>query len=564
LPAADSIAQSAILSRMDALAFLRAHLPDGDDGFLEENVRLAMLVRHETPCGMAVPEDVFLDYVLPHRFLDEAPCDWRSDLYARFAELARRSASIEDCVSMLNRAVFEQYDVTYHPIKRPFNNMNVAESRACGYASCTGLSIMLAAACRAVGIPARIVGTPMWADESGNHTWVEVWDHGTWHFIGASESGPYDLCWFNDKARIAATIYAARYSPGDCSFPLAWESAHTVHADDVTQRYRSIAPTPSNATDIITEPRGYVAPRVAGPIALTGRMDDPQWSDVPWTADFVDIEGHRKPVPRFRTRARICWDDDFLYVGAEIEDPHVWAKLTEKNSFIFNDPDFEVFVDPDGDHHDYYEFEINPLGTIWELWLEKPYRDGGPVHRGHNLDGVRYAVVVDGTLNDPSDTDRGWGVEIAFPWTALAQFAKQTACPPVDGDRWRFNFSRVHWLADIVEGAYQRVPRDAHPEDNWVWTPQDAIDMHRPEKWGWVEFADAPRELGVDETWPAREILMDAYRQHRAGQAFVERGVRHASLSELRFVDDPWSGLVRCAGRVFAVDAAGRFAEVAD
>jgi hypothetical protein len=542
----------------DALDFLRAHLPEGDDVDLEENVRLALAVRDETPCGMVVPAEIFREYVLPHRFLDEAPCEWRAELYERFAETARRSASIEDAVSTLNRQVFEHYGVTYHATKRPFNNMNVVESRECGYASCTGLSILLAAACRAVGIPARLVGTPLWADESGNHTWVEVWDHGVWRFLGASEPGPFDLCWFNDKAR-TAKVYAARYSPGHCEFPLAWESTQSVHADDVTARYRDVAPTPWNATDIVTEPRRYLCPRVEGPLELTGRMDDPRWAAAAWTEDFVDIEGHKKPMPRFRTRARMCWDEEYFYVGAEMEDPHVWATLTKKNSFIFNDPDFEVFLDPDGDNHDYYEFEINPLGTIWELWLEKPYRDGGPVHREHNLDGVRYAVAVDGTLNDPRDTDKGWSVEIAFPWAALRKFAGEMACPPRDGDQWRVNFSRVHWLADIIDGEYRKVPREAHAEDNWVWTPQDAIDMHRPEKWGYVEFATESREPRRDETWPARELLMDLYYQHKAGvEEYVIRGVRECP--DFRIEHDPWRATVECAGHRLTVDEAGRLA----
>ena len=291
-----------------------------------------------------------------------------------------------------------------------------------------------------------------------------------------------------------------------------------------------MAPTPRNATDIVVEPRRYLAQRVARPIEIKGDLSDPQWAALPWTEEFVDIEGHRKPTPRFATRAKMCWDDTYFYVAAVLEDPHVWGTLTEKNSFIFNDPDFEIFIDPDGDNHDYYEFEVNPLGTIWELHLERPYRDGGPVHRGRNLDGLRYAVAIDGTLNDPSDTDRGWSVEVAIPFAALAQ-------RPRVGEQWRVNMSRVHWLADIIDGAYRKVPRDAHPEDNWVWTPQGAIDMHRPEKWGYVEFGEGPGEARRDSTWPARELLMEYYYARREGRPFVQRGVMDPSLGKLQMVE---------------------------
>ena len=98
--------------------------------------------------------------------------------------------------------------------------------------------------------------------------------------------------------------------------------------------------------------------------------------------------------------------------------------------------------------------------------------------------------------------------------------------------------SRVHWLADIIDGAYRKVPRDAHPEDNWVWTPQDAIDMHRPEKWGYVEFGREPREPRRDPTWSARELLMEWYYAQREGRPFAPRGVRDPSLADLEETAD--------------------------
>ncbi len=545
------------------MEFLVAHMPARDRasltaGFLMENANLAARVRHETPVGMEVPEDVFREYVLPYAFLDERRDRWRTMLYDRYAELARRAASVEDAARTLNRVVFEDLGVTFHATRRPHDNQSPLECLEWGFASCTGLSMLFAAACRAVGLPARIVGTPMWADGSGNHSWVEVWDHGVWRILGASEPGAYDETWFGDLARQAVSpehgVFAARWSPGETHFPLFWDADNRdVAADDVTQRYRQMAPTPAHPTRIETQPRRYLCHRVERPIVLTGAMDDPQWADVPWTEDFVDIEGHRKPTPRFRTRAKLCWDDAHLYIGAELETPHVWGTLTEKNSVIFNDPDFELFLDPDGDHHHYYEFEVNALGTIWELGVERPYRDGGPIHRGRNLPGLRYAVTVNGTLNDPSDVDRGWSLEIAIPFTDLASFCRGTACPPATGDTWRLNFSRVDWLADIVGGEYRKVPRDAHAEDNWVWTPQMAIDIHRPERWGTIEFSNAPPSAGGrarrDRTWPARERLMEVYYAQRERDRFSVdaadfpvRGVPYPELGDLQLeaVLDGW------------------------
>src|SRR5262249_25368879 len=110
-------------------------------------------------------------------------------------------------------------------------------------------------------------------------------------------------------------------------------------------------------------PKGYVCYRVSEPIVVDGRLDEPAWQRVPWTDVFVDIEGDAKPRPRFRTRVKMVWDEQYFYVGADLEEPHVWGTLTQHDSVIFQDNDFEVFIDPNGDNHEYYEFEINALNT---------------------------------------------------------------------------------------------------------------------------------------------------------------------------------------------------------
>ena len=140
---------------------------------------------------------------------------------------------------------------------------------------------------------------------------------------------------------------------------------------------------------------------MAKPITIDGSMRDPGWADPPWTDDFIDITGEEALRPQFRTRVKMGWDDQFFYVAAELEEPHVWGTITEKNAVIFEDNDFEVFIDPDCDGLDYYEFEINALGTIWELRLPKPYGEGGVPVLGCNLPGLKSAVCVRGTLNDP-------------------------------------------------------------------------------------------------------------------------------------------------------------------
>jgi hypothetical protein len=276
-------------------------------------------------------------------------------------------------------------------------------------------------------------------------------------------------------------------------------------------------------------PRSYVCYATADPPRIDGRLDDEAWEDAPWTDAFVDIEGASKPAPRYETRVAMRWDERHLYIAARMEEPHVWGTLTGRNSVIFQDKDFEVFIDPDGDHHNYYELEVNALNTIWELTLEKPYRDGGPAISPTNIPGLRSAVYVEGTLNAPHDTDAYWTVEVAIPWEGLARYG---TVPPEDGAQWRVNFSRVHWEHEIAGDAYRKVPET--PEQNWVWSPQGVIDMHRPERWGFVQFSRAApgaSSFEPDPTLEARDALMAVYYAQKA--YFEEHGEWAQRLSQL-------------------------------
>src|SRR6185295_15111527 len=198
-------------------------------------------------------------------------------------------------------------------------------------------------------------------------------------------------------------------------------------------------------------PKQYVAYRAPARLNIDGKIDEAGWAAAPWTDAFVDIEGDRRPRPRVRTRAKMLWDDEAFYVAAEMDEPDVWATLSERDSVIFRDNDFEIFIDPDGDTHAYYELEVNALATAWDLMLVKPYRDGGPAINAWDIAGLKVGVDVRGTLNKPGDRDEGWTVEIAMPWKSLTEAAADHK-PPQQGDRWRVNFSRVEWDVDAVKG----------------------------------------------------------------------------------------------------------------
>ena len=278
-------------------------------------------------------------------------------------------------------------------------------------------------------------------------------------------------------------------------------------------------------------PRNYVCGLSKAPIEIDGKLDDSAWNDASWTADFVDIEGAKKPLPKLRTRAKMLWDKDYFYIGAELMEPHLQGTLTQHDSVIFQDNDFEVFIDPNGDNHQYFELELNALNTTWDLFLPRPYKDGGTADDSWEFSGLKTAVSLQGTLNDPRDQDTSWSVEIAIPWNAFAKVTKNSG-PPANGEQWRVDFSRVEWQFEVVDGKYQKVPKTK--EDNWVWSPQGIIDMHRPERWGFVQFStdsQGKADFKPNQSIVGREALMELYHRQRTFQAKHKRWA--TQLSEL-------------------------------
>lgn len=240
------------------------------------------------------------------------------------------------------------------------------------------------------------------------------------------------------------------------------------------------------------QPNNYLCLKTTD-IVIDGVLNDEEWRIAEWTDLFKDIQGDDLPLPRHNTRAKMAWNDDYLFIAAEIEEPHVWASITERDEVIFYDNDFEVFIDPDGDTHNYYELEINAFETAWDLLLTMPYRDFGFAIDSWDINGLKVGVSVQGTINDPTDIDEGWTIEIAIPFKVLEECSSFEQRPS-SGDVWRINFSRVEWKTVIEEGQYVKEinpeTEKVFPEDNWVWSPQYNINMHMPEYWGYLEFSD--------------------------------------------------------------------------
>jgi hypothetical protein len=256
----------------------------------------------------------------------------------------------------------------------------------------------------------------------------------------------------------------------------------------------------------------YTCYRTSRRPGIDGRLDKPAWREAPRSHRFVDLVSGGPAI--LETRMASLWDDDFLYVAFWVGEPDVQARLTKRDSLVWTENDVEVFI---GGEECYYEFEINALGTVYEVFyvwqaalkkgsrFDRPefdlrarrvdvlggFQDGlrwGRHPRGPrwafmdwDFPGLRTAVRVQGTLNDASDIDEGWTAEIAFPWRGMRILAGKRSLPPRDGDVWRLDFSRFELLKS---GG---VPVEPHP--GWALNKHGVYDSHIPECFSFVHFS---------------------------------------------------------------------------
>ena len=294
-----------------AVIFLIAHMPTADRktlkaDYLLKNVAYAFKARAATPWAGVIPQELFYNDVLPYNSVNERRDDWRQDFYDRFIAIAKASSTATEAVQRLNVAVFDAFNVRYHARKRPKPDQSPYESAEAGYASCTGLSILLIDACRSVGIPARMVGTPEWTTQPGNHTWVEVWDR-EWQFVGACEPSKLNQGWFIDQAshadetKLEHKIYAISFGGGPYHFPLVWRTdVHDYPAEDVTRRYTMRRKVTFRLPD--QSKPGTITVLLDGRIVAQDRVAPSTSFELPGDSTYVvDLQLDGEPVPAPRT-----------------------------------------------------------------------------------------------------------------------------------------------------------------------------------------------------------------------------------------------------------------------
>ena len=266
--------------------------------------------------------------------------------------------------------------------------------------------------------------------------------------------------------------------------------------------------------DKIILPKHYIVNKINDQINIDGKDDELAWSNAIYTDDFIDIEGDK--IPRQKTNVKMLWDDKFIYVFAKLYENHIWGDITKRDEVIYYNNDFEVFINPNDDVFSYGEIEINALGTEWDLFLNRPYRLKGKADSSWDINGLKSAVDITGTLNDPNDLDDYWTVEIAIPLKEIEKLNKSGKDEKViSGDVWRINFSRVNWDFEINNGVYSRKKENGKylPEYNWVWSPQGIINMHVPENWGYLVFSENNEVFNMTNKLITQHILYTVFRE---------------------------------------------------
>jgi len=260
----------------------------------------------------------------------------------------------------------------------------------------------------------------------------------------------------------------------------------------------------------------YTCYRMTDPVRIDGNPDKYPWNKAKRSPRFVDMATGEPGW--YDTRAAVLWDQNYLYIAFLAEEPFVAASQKERDSIVFLENDLEIFIDG-GDC--YYELEVNALNTIYEVFYiwkdaynkesrfnvpefdvfrEKAMTFGGDYDRtgssfwygrhprglrwaftDWDMPGLKTAVKVDGSINDPMVVDKGWNLEIAIPWQSMKWLANGRSLPPRDGDTWRIFFGRFQ--------KFNNAGNEVNPHPAWAWNKHGVYDTHIPECFTRIHFS---------------------------------------------------------------------------
>jgi len=269
---------------------------------------------------------------------------------------------------------------------------------------------------------------------------------------------------------------------------------------------------------LFTPVKQYSIYHTTSKIKIDGIPNEKDWELAEWSSEFVNLkEDKETPAPLYKTQFKMLWDKTNLYILLELEEPHIWTYYTTHDQFLYLENALAVLIDKDRSTNSYFGFHVNAQNTRQDFYHSKPPRNGGRERADWSPWGIKNAVQVHGSLNNPSNIDEKWVVEIAVPFKDLVWNTRYSI--PIDGEMWKMNFVRINWPTQVLNGTYRKknIPHSNRMRNsrdyylyahNWVWSTHGVANAFYPERWGLVRFLKAP--VGsVKETFllPNEEVL---------------------------------------------------------
>lgn len=191
----------------------------------------------------------------------------------------------------------------------------------------------------------------------------------------------------------------------------------------------------------------YNCPFSETPITVDGELNEPIWEKAQ-TIPLVIPVSFQQPISK--TEAKVVYDKNYLYVAFKAYDEDIWSLLTERDSSTCNEDVLEVFFKTHPDKDPYFNFEINALGTVLDAYNLKR-NAAGNYKRWSQWDcaGLKMAIKVKGTLNDWTDRDEYWILEVAIPFAGIPTLGGKA---PTKGDKWLFSLARYDYSIYLPEG----------------------------------------------------------------------------------------------------------------
>ena len=284
------------------------------------------------------------------------------------------------------------------------------------------------------------------------------------------------------------------------------------------------------------KPKQYVIYRTVDRIIVDGKMDESSWVNADWTNrfDHLLMVGYQKPF--LSTRAKMLWDENNLYLAVELEEPNLLGHVIINDDEIYDDNDIEFFIDVDNDSQNYIELEFNCLGTVWDMYLYKEYARGGlpfshpkmPESKPWDLEGMLVAVQMDGSINYPFDTDRGWTIEISIPWESLQKTSRTEEKLNRNGSFFRLNMSRVQhpWPRDVW--PIMDWKNRGGPCWDWTWSPNLVYNMHSIESFSRIILSERTvlqsRDMELENAFPFAEPPEPRKKPHVGSMVKIKGG----------------------------------------